>query len=85
MSDMGERMGRSEEILNSLREETRQQTTMLRDIWSTIHGEGDKPGIKGRLQSLEDSESRRVWLVRATFTGSLAAVIAAVFSLFRSH
>lgn len=85
MSDMGERMARSEEILEVLRDESKEQTKMLRGIWNTIHGENESPGIKGRLDRLEQTDARRTWWFRTAVGGSIAAIATAVFSLFRAH
>lgn len=59
---------------------TQQQcnSTKLGDIHEAIVGDGDKPGLSGRVRDLEGSEARRVWFLRmltAAVVGLLAKLV----------
>lgn len=61
-------------VLRSQSDSARQD---LNEIKYSLNGNGT-PGMKTRIDRLEGSESRRVWLVRAATGSSIGAVIAAI-------
>lgn len=57
----------------------------VKDIKETVHGDRDRPGLKGRLDRLEQAESRRVWWSRATIVAALGAITASVKAYLASR
>jgi len=47
-----------------------------------LFGETGADGLSGRVQTLEQSESRRTWHIRAIWTAVLGAVVSALSGVF---
>lgn len=64
--------------LDSLTAQQQSNSGKLDAIHGAIVGDGDKPGLSGRVRSLEEAEGRRTWLLRAvvvSVVGILAKMI----------
>ncbi len=54
----------------------------VESLGTTVWGEADSPGLKGRVDRLEQSEEKRTWVLRTlagTWIASAAAGVAAWF------
>ena len=74
--DVEERLGRVEERLEAMQEDT---TT----IRKAIVGSSGNPGLLIRVDRLEQLESRRKWVIRTLIVASLAAVAGVILLLLR--
>lgn len=51
-------------------------------ILSCVDGYGDDPGMRVRLDRLEQSESTRKWAIRAVSTGLFGIIVERIHALF---
>lgn len=57
-------------------EDDSKQFGLLRDL---IQGQEDKPGIKGRLDRLEQEHASRIWHLRALWAATIGAFLTWLF------
>ena len=69
-----------EQMLGRIDERTQRIETKLDDLHGTVHGNGD-PGIKTRIDRLEQSRRGFVWWSRTLVSGAILSVIAAVVAM----
>lgn len=60
--------------VTGLTEQQQSNSKKLDAIHESIVGTGEKPGLAGRVRSLEELESRRSWLVRAIVVAVLGLI-----------
>jgi hypothetical protein len=57
----------------------------LDDLSVLLNGNNTEPGIKTRLDRLEQSEQSRTWLLRTTIVAAIGAILSAIASWFKPH
>lgn len=57
----------------------------LDDLSVLLNGSNTEPGIKTRLDRLEQSEQSRTWLLRTTIVAAIGAILSAIASWFKPH
>ena len=73
------------QLYNELQQQKEYIKTKVEKIEELLNGNGTpEKGIVVRLDRLEQSEARRTWLMRATITTSIGAIVAAIVNWLKT-
>jgi len=86
MSEITDRLKEVETGLTSLvvitKECNKNVNRMLEKHENIIQGEGGNPGLKTKIDRLEQSEKKRAWHFRTIWGGMVAMVMKVVYDMF---